>query len=226
MAVSRSLALAGFVVVAAARVVSPELVGLRGTGAGDGGGIIPVECDVESDSDLVTAIRAIPAGSTLKAIVHCAGKYSAAPLGMMTRAAAMDQFALHTASAAELTALGARRMREGGSIVYIGSAIAEQGLAGHAAYSMSKAALNGLVRVASRELGGRGIRVNAIIPGVIDTPFLESISVERKRELQGQTALGRLGTPDDVASLARFLTSSESDYITGQCIPVDGGLRL
>lgn len=113
-------------------------------------------------------------------------------------------------------------MPEGSSIVNVGSVAA---LGGHytAAYTTSKWALRGLSRVASLELGDRGIRVNTIHPGYIETAMTASAPAAFREASVGVTALGRLGTPADVAPLVVYLVSDESSFLSGAEIPVDGG---
>jgi 3alpha(or 20beta)-hydroxysteroid dehydrogenase len=113
-------------------------------------------------------------------------------------------------------------MRPGASIVNI-SSIA--GATGHypPAYTASKWALNGLSRVASLELGRLGIRVNTVLPGVIDTPMGADVPSAIRDLTVRDIPLGRRGTPDDVAPLIVFLISDESAFISGAEIPVDGG---
>ena len=114
-------------------------------------------------------------------------------------------------------------MTAGGSIVLVGSAAA---LTGHfpAAYTASKWALRGLAKAACTELGPRGIRVNIIHPGYIDTPMTASAAPAFKAASLAETPLGRTGTPGDVAPLAAFLLSDDASYISGAEIPVDGGM--
>lgn len=113
-------------------------------------------------------------------------------------------------------------MPAGGSIVNICSVAA---LTGHytAAYTASKWALRGLSRLASLELGARGIRVNAVHPGYIETPMTASAPTAFREASLGVTSLGRLGTPADVAPLVLYLVSDESSFVTGAEIAVDGG---
>ena len=113
-------------------------------------------------------------------------------------------------------------MAAGSSIINISSVA---GLTGHwpAAYTTSKWALRGLSRVANNELGARGIRVNTVFPGYIQTPMVAASGPEFIELSLGEIPLARLGTVDDVAPLIVFLASDESSYISGVEIPVDGG---
>jgi 3alpha(or 20beta)-hydroxysteroid dehydrogenase len=113
-------------------------------------------------------------------------------------------------------------MPVGGSIVNVGSVAA---LTGHytAAYTVSKWALRGLSRVASMELGPRGIRVNTIHPGYVETPMTASAPAAFREASIAVTPLGRVGLPEEVAPLVGFLLSDESSYLSGAEIAVDGG---
>jgi 3alpha(or 20beta)-hydroxysteroid dehydrogenase len=114
-------------------------------------------------------------------------------------------------------------MAPGSSIVNICSVAA---LAGHAAaaYTASKWALRGLTRTASLELGARGIRVNAVMPGLIDTPLMANASPAFAAAALREIPLGRIGVPADIAPLVVYLLSDESTYVNGAEIAVDGGL--
>uniref|UniRef100_A0A7C4Y4N9 3-oxoacyl-[acyl-carrier-protein] reductase n=1 Tax=candidate division WOR-3 bacterium TaxID=2052148 RepID=A0A7C4Y4N9_UNCW3 len=111
-----------------------------------------------------------------------------------------------------------------GKIINISSIIGIMGNAGQSNYAASKAGIIGFTKSIAKEFGKRNIQVNAIAPGFIKTPMTERLPDNVKEEYFKAIPLGRFGEVEDVANLALFLASSESDYITGQVIQVDGGL--
>ncbi len=116
--------------------------------------------------------------------------------------------------------------RGGGAIVNISSAAAVLGTSANPHYSAAKAGILGLTRAAAAELGSRGIRVNAICPGVIDTPASRLGSPALLAMLAGQAPLGRIGTPEEIASAALFLASDAGSFMTGQSLGVNGGVHM
>jgi 3-oxoacyl-[acyl-carrier protein] reductase len=116
--------------------------------------------------------------------------------------------------------------REGGRIINISSVIGQMGNAGQANYAASKAGLFGFTKSVAKELGSRGITVNAIAPGFISTDMTAELSDESREALLKQIPLGTLGEADDVAELALFLAGPGARYITGQTFNVDGGLVM
>lgn len=113
-----------------------------------------------------------------------------------------------------------------GKIVNIASIVALIGNAGQANYVASKAGVIGFTKSMARELASRGITVNAVAPGFIQTDMTNKLSEEQKEKLYAQIPLGRLGLPEDVAKVVAFLCSKDADYITGQVISVDGGMTM
>ncbi|MGH7907771.1 MAG: SDR family oxidoreductase [Candidatus Binataceae bacterium] len=114
----------------------------------------------------------------------------------------------------------ARRLDNGGRIISLSSSVTIQPLPYSSAYAGSKAAIELFTKVLARELGPCGITVNAVAPGGTDT---EMLSMERKEELKGFTALRRLGQPSDIADVVAFIASEDARWITGQVIHVNGG---
>lgn len=119
-----------------------------------------------------------------------------------------------------------QRNKNGGSIIQMASVAGLDGFPGQLEYAGSKAAMVGATRALAREFGRDGIRVNAIAPGIIDTEMGNAMEERLSEDLIGHSALGRKGTPEEVADVAVFLASDLSGYITGQVIRVDGGMRI
>jgi 3-oxoacyl-[acyl-carrier protein] reductase len=113
-----------------------------------------------------------------------------------------------------------------GRIVNVTSVVGLTGNAGQANYAAAKAGLLGFTKSLARELGSRGIGVNAVAPGFIDTDMTRALSEEQRQGLLGQIPLGRLGTPADVASAVLFLVSPQAAYITGETLHVNGGMYM
>jgi 3-oxoacyl-[acyl-carrier protein] reductase len=113
-----------------------------------------------------------------------------------------------------------------GRIINITSVSGQAGQMGQANYSSAKAGLIGLTKAAARELGSRGITVNAVAPGFVLTELTEGLADEWKQRITEQTPLGRFGTTEEVAYAVAFLASDEAAYITGQVLAVDGGLVM
>lgn len=113
-----------------------------------------------------------------------------------------------------------------GRIINLSSVVGESGNAGQAVYSASKAALIGLTKTLAREYASRGVTVNAVAPGYIETEMTSDLPEKAKAAIVEQTPLGRVGSPEEVAAAILFLASEEASYITGQVLRVNGGMYV
>ncbi|WP_173558249.1 3-oxoacyl-[acyl-carrier-protein] reductase [Eubacterium pyruvativorans] len=111
-----------------------------------------------------------------------------------------------------------------GRIINLSSIVGEMGNAGQVNYAASKAGVNGMTKAFAKEIAGKGITVNAVAPGFIDTDMTRALSREAAESLKARIPMGRLGTPEDVAHAISFLASEEAGYVTGQVIGVNGGM--
>ncbi len=118
------------------------------------------------------------------------------------------------------------KKRVAGRIVTVGSVVGLMGNAGQANYAAAKAGVVGFTMSLAREIGSRGITVNAVAPGYIETPMTAALSDEQRKALAGRIVLGRLGTGEDVAGAVLYLASDLASYVTGTVLNVSGGLLI
>jgi len=161
------------------------------------------------------------------AIINCVGSLILKPAHITTQKELDETLALNVTTAFAAVRAAHNVMRDtGGSVVLFSSAAARIGLANHEAIAAAKGAVEGLVKSASATYSGKGIRVNAIAPGLVETPMTEIIW-SRPKAAEASKALhplGRLGKPEDIASLACWLVDPHNTWVTGQVVGVDGGL--
>ena len=161
----------------------------------------------------------------LDILVNNAGITHAAELNELTEEGFDRVIAVNVKAATFATQAAARLMQEGGSIINLSSVNAVLAIPNQIPYAISKGAIRQLTNVTAVALAPRGIRVNAIGPGTIMTEMGKSVmaSEEQRQRILSRTPLGRVGDPEEIASIAAFLASAEASYITGQTIYADGG---
>lgn len=194
-----------------------------------GGDGLCLRVDVTSDDAVAAALGAVvEQRGGIDALVNNAAVVRDERFALSTLDAWEETLQTNLLGAVRCSRLAARRMleRRAGSIVNVGSVAALRASPGQAAYGAAKAALLALTRTLAAELAPRGIRVNAVVPGLLDTGMGVRLDARIKNELVGHIPLGRVGTGDEVARAVLFLASEAASYIVGQALVVDGGVSL
>jgi 3-oxoacyl-[acyl-carrier protein] reductase len=228
--IAKNLAAEGAVVVVNYAASKAEANNVVADIAKGGGKAIAIQADMSSKPDVerlfAEARRTL---GTLDILVNNAGIYEFAPLENITEEHFHKQFKLNVLGLLLATQAAAKLFGPaGGSVINISSILSTMPEPSAAVYSATKGAVDAITRSLAAELGPRKIRVNAINPGMVETEGVRAAGIagsETQKRVEAQTPLGRIGQPQDIASVALFLASSDSAWITGQTFIVAGGLR-
>jgi len=192
-------------------------------------GLNVVQCDVTSTESVEAAFTSIEEkfGSVEVAIAN-AGITKDKLLVRMADEDINDVLNTNLVGAIRVARRATRSMTQArsGRIIFVSSVVALMGSAGQVNYAASKSGLVGAARSLAREIGTRGVTINVVAPGFIDTDMTAVLSEERKAQVVANIPLARYGTTSEVADAVAFLASPEATYITGAVIPVDGGLGM
>ena len=226
-AAARRLAAAGAAVVAAARGDHADAVAEEIRGAG--GRSIAVGADVTDPGRVDAMVRtALDEYGRVDVLVNNAGIVRD-QLALRMSPADWDAVVATNLTAAFNCARAVLRpmiRQRGGRIINVGSVVGRMGNPGQANYAASKAGLEGFSRALAREVASRGITVNVVAPGMIDTDMTAKLSEPAQAAMLAQIPMGRLGTTEDVAGAIGFLASDEAAYVTGHVLAVNGGMYM
>ena len=193
-----------------------------------GGKAVAVGGDVSKSAEAQGIIdAAIKSYGRLDILVNNSGVYGFAPLEAITEDDFHRHFNINVLGLLLTTQAAVKHLREGASIINVGSNISRLTPATSAVYTATKSAVDAITRVLAKELGPKKIRVNSINPGLVETEGTQSggvIGSDFEKELVSQTPLGRIGQPGDIASVAIFLASDDSGWLTGELLAASGGL--
>ncbi|GIH96439.1 beta-ketoacyl-ACP reductase [Planobispora siamensis] len=217
LAIARELAQAGDAVAVTYRSGEPPE------------GLFGVRCDVTSTDDVEAAFGKVEAEQgPVEVLVANAGITKDTLLPMMKEETFTDVIDANLTGAyrvAKRATRGMLRLKRG-RIVLISSVVAMLGSAGQTNYAASKAGMIGFARSAARELGSRGITVNVVAPGFVETDMTAALDEAYQEQIRKNIPLGRQATPEEIAKVVAFVAGPDAAYITGAVIPVDGGLGM
>ncbi len=186
-------------------------------------------CDVSNYAQCEEMVKKVKEEfGTIDVLVNNAGITRDGLLLRMSEETYDDVIRINQKSVFNMTKLvGAVMLRQkGGSIVNLASVAGLYGNPGQMNYSASKGAVIAMTKTSAKELGSRGIRVNAVAPGFISTPMTDKLTDEQKNAILAQIAMKRYGTADEVANVVAFLCGEQSSYVTGQIVEISGGLSM
>ena len=190
------------------------------------GRVTGVQADSGSPDDLDRLFETVKSGHGRVDVVYASAGIGSVtePLEAVTTASFDDVFGVNVRGTLLTVQKAVPLMTAGGSVIINGSAGAVKGVPGNTVYAASKAALRSFARTWAAELAGRGIRVNLISPGPIDTATFDGIPGQFKDGIKAMVPLGRFGAPEEIAATVLFFASADSSFVTGTELAIDGGL--
>lgn len=193
-----------------------------------GGDGAVVSLDLGDAASLDAAVDLVAAGRGLDVLVNNAGLLASGPFGADDPAAWAEVVRVDLVGTAALTRAAVRRMARAGrgAVVNVGSSQVLRAVPGSSAYAAAKAGLVGLTRVLAVELAPRGVRVNAVLPGLLDGGMGARVARGERERLLAAIPMGRAGREEEAAAVVCFLASDEASYVTGQAWAVDGGISV
>ena len=197
---------------------------------GSGGTAIAVKANLARKADIDQLFAETKkAFGQIDILVNNAGIYEFSPVQDITEEHFRKQFDLNVLGLTLATQAAVKQFNPaGGSIINISSVVSTLGIPAAAVYSGTKGAVDAITRSLAKELGPRGIRVNAINPGMVETEGVRAAGIaesDMRKQVEAQTPLGRIGQPEDIATAAVFFASPDSAWITGETLTVAGGYR-
>lgn len=224
LAVAKALAAQGHRVAVTYRSEPPADAGDPVTG-----GLLAVRCDVTSGEDVDAAFARIEAEvGPVEILVSNAGITDDQLLLSMKEDAWSSVLDANLTAAYRVARRATSKMIRArwGRMIFISSVVALTGSAGQTNYAASKAGLVGFARSLAREIGGRGVTVNVVAPGFVETDMTDVLPEARKAEILEAVPLKRMASADEIAAAVSYLASDEAGYVTGAVLPVDGGLGM
>ncbi|EIL93977.1 glucose 1-dehydrogenase [Rhodanobacter sp. 115] len=194
-----------------------------------GGKAIAVQGNIADAADAQSVVtQTVEKFGRLDILVNNSGVYEFAPIEDISEPHYRKQFDVNVLGLLLVTQAAAKHLRTGASIINIGSVVSRVTPPGSAVYTATKAAVEGITGALARELGPRGIRVNALNPGMVETEGAHAagfIGSDFQAQIVAQTPLGRIGQPQDIAAIAVFLASDDAGWLSGEKLYASGGMR-
>ncbi|SFK59541.1 SDR family NAD(P)-dependent oxidoreductase [Rhodanobacter glycinis] len=194
-----------------------------------GGKAIAVQGNIADAADAQSVVtQTVEKFGRLDILVNNSGVYEFAPIEDISEPHYRKQFDVNVLGLLLVTQAAAKHLRTGASIINIGSVVSRVTPPGSAVYTATKAAVEGITGALARELGPRGIRVNALNPGMVETEGARAagfIGSDFQAQIVAQTPLGRIGQPQDIAAIAVFLASDDAGWLSGEKLYASGGMR-